>query len=109
MDLRYLAIRSVFWFCLFGVRLESQWSNKAAQGRGNTGGEMSDEYEDDFDEYDEDFEEDSSDSDEDSINGNMEKNKNINTEVTGNNNNIGDDIMMDSYDHENDSSRNPKL
>ena len=70
---------------------------------------MSDEYEDDFDEYDEDFEEDSSDSDEDSINGNMEKNKNINTEVTENNNNIGDDIMMDSYGHENDSPRNPKL
>ena len=68
---------------------------------------MSDEYEDDFDEYDEDFEEDSSDSDEYLINGNMEKNKNTNTEVTENNNNIGDDIMMDS--HENDSSRNPKL
>ena len=56
---------------------------------------MSDEYEDDFDEYDEDFEEDSSDSDEDAINGNMENNKNNNTEVTENNNNIGDDIMMD--------------
>ena len=63
---------------------------------------MSDEYEDDFDEYDEDFEDDSSDSDEDVINGNMENNYNIG--VTENNN-IGDEIIMDSHD----STRNPKL
>ena len=71
---------------------------------------MSDEYEDDFDDYDEDFEEDSSDSNDDVINDNMENNKNVETENNKNhNNNIGGDIMMDGYGHQNDSPRNPKL
>ena len=89
--------------CLLSNWNINEWSNKDAQGPGDTGDEMSDEYEDDFDEYDEDFEEDSSDSDEDVINGNMENNNN-NNGVTENNN-IGDEIIMDSHD----STRNPKL